>query len=220
MSLYAWPPQTAHGRVIPKSRIYGGAGATKALQAKFVAQVDRIEWTHVLRPDTLNLKAADGVEELAVIALSLRSGQVDPAVLAAIDKAIPRPVLFELAHGGKRAMAAAWKRPSLAEAGKWVTSSPFIGPWQAVDAPRVPLPQALDIAALYIALLDPLLPPRRSPTEPVAERILRVEEADRVAREIARIEAGLAREKQFNRKVELNRNLNAARQSLSKLLGT
>jgi hypothetical protein len=204
MTLYIWPPKTAHGRVIPKTRIYDGAGASRALQAKFVNQVERMEWTHVLRPDTLNLKAADGVAELAVVAITLHKPDIDAAILAAIERAIPRPLVLELSHNARTRLCMAWKRPSLAGGEQWVTSPHFMGPWMTADTKRSALPPALDMAALYAALLDPLLPPRISETETLAERVIRAEEAARLEREATRLSAAIAREKQFNRKVELN----------------
>jgi hypothetical protein len=219
MTLYIWPPKTAHGRVIPKTRIYDGAGASRALQAKFVNQVERMEWTHVLRPDTLNLKAADGVSELAVVAITLHKPDVDAAVLAAIERAIPRPLVLELSHNARTRLCMAWKRPSLAGGEQWVTSPHFMGPWIAAGTKRSALPPALDMAALYAALLDPLLPPRISETETLAERVTRAEEAARLEREAARLSAAIAREKQFNRKVELNADLKRLRQQHAVLIG-
>ena len=35
MTLYHYPPQTALKRVIPKTRIYDGAGASTALRERF-----------------------------------------------------------------------------------------------------------------------------------------------------------------------------------------
>ncbi len=213
MTLYAWPAKTAHGRVIPKTRIYDGASATRAVQAKFVAQVERMDWTHVLRPDTLNLKAADGVSELAVVAVTLHRPDVDTAVLTAIERAIPRPLVIELSHGARTRLCMAWKRPSLAGGDQWVTSPHFMGPWLATGVAagtkRSVLPPALDMAALYAALLDPLLPLRKSDGEALAERVMRAEEAAKLEREAARLSAAIAREKQFNRKVELNAELKA-----------
>jgi hypothetical protein len=210
VTLYAWPPRTTFGRVIPKSRIYEGAAVPRAGQAKFVEQIERMEWTHVLRADTLNLRPSKNVEEIAVIAIALHTGEVEQAVLSAIEKAIPRPLILELSHSGRTRMVAAWKRPNLAEAGKWVTSSHVFGPWQSANAPRQALPAALDLAPLYAGLLDPLLPAKHSPDESIADRVARAEEAAQLSREIVKLKAGLKREKQFNRKVELNAALRAA----------
>jgi hypothetical protein len=75
------------------------------------------------------------------------------------------------------------------------------------------------MASLYAGLLDPLLPAKRAPEETLAEQAARAEEAAQVAREITRLEAGLKREKQFNRKVELNAELRAARARHAALMG-
>lgn len=217
MTLYAWPPRTVFGRVIPKSRIYGAAQLSRSMQAKFVEQVERMEWTHVLRADRLNLSRSADLEEIAVIAINLHVPDVDLAVLTAIEKAIPRPLILELRHSGRIRMAAAWKRPSQAEAGKWVAAPHAFSPWLPADAPREALPPALDMAALYAGLLDPLLPQKRAPDEPISDRIARAEQAVQIEREISRLEASLKREKQFNRKVEINVALRAAKSQMSAL---
>lgn len=219
MTLYAWPARTIFGRAIPKSRIYEAANLPRAMQAKFVDQVGRMEWSHVLRADRLNLQPSPDVEEIEVVAIDLHTADVDLAVLSAIERAIPRPLILELRHGDRVRMAAAWKRPSLAEAGKWVTAPHALSSWQPSDAPRETLPAALDMAGLYAKLLDPLLPPKQAPDEPIAGRAARAEEAAQIAREISRLEAGLRHEKQFNRKVEINAALRAANERLIMLIG-
>jgi Domain of unknown function (DUF4391) len=93
-----------------------------------------------------------------------------------------------------------------------------MGPWVAAGTKRIALPPALDMAALYAALLDPLFPPRTSDTETLAERVTRAEEAARLEREGARLSAAIAREKQFNRKVELNADLKTVQRQRAALL--
>lgn len=217
MTLYAWPPRTAFGRAIPKKRIYSAASVPPTTKAKFVDQVERMEWTHVLRADRLNLRPSADVEEIAVIAIDLHTPDVEPAVLVAIEKAIPRPLIFELNYAGRTRMAMAWKRPSQAEAGKWVTATHAFTAWEAVNAPRQALPTALDMGTLYARLLEPFLPPKRSDDEPIGARVARAEEAAQIEREITRLENALAREKQFNRKVEVNAALRAAKAKLEAL---
>jgi hypothetical protein len=114
-------------------------------------------------------------------------------------------------------MAAAWKRPSQAEAGKWVAATHAFSPWLPTDAPREALPPALDMAALYAGLLEPLLPQKRAPDETISDRIARAEQVVQIEREISRLEASLKREKQFNRKVEINAALRAAKSQMSAL---
>jgi hypothetical protein len=91
-------------------------------------------------------------------------------VLRAIDRAIPLPIVFQLHHGQRTRMVAAYKRPSAAEAGKWVIDSYFAGAWQPADAARVPLPIALDLHSLYEQLLRSLLPQAARPGESLPEQ--------------------------------------------------
>lgn len=156
--LFSYPAKAAFGRVIPKSRIYEHGRLAKSLRERFVSQVDRITWAYKLAPETINLPEAPGVAEIQVIEILQRHEALDASVLAAIDKAIPTPLMFQLRHQQRERLAAAYKRPSEADKAKWVVGEHFIGPWQSGDAPRQPLPIALNLGALYEQLLRHLIP--------------------------------------------------------------
>ena len=117
---------------------------------------------------------------------------------------------------------AAWKRlaelpDTGATPGKWIISSHFSGPWIAQDTPRTALPQALNLEALYAALLTPLLPLAARPGESLAEQIARIEAAKKLQLEIDRYEKKLRQEKQYNKKITINQELRAAQARLSSL---
>lgn len=213
---YAYPKAARYGRMVPKSRIYSHAGASAKLKQLFVDQVDKIRWAFKLAPETINLSATKAVPEIQVFELTLRTPELDERVLRAMDKAVAYPIIFELVHGDRRRMMAAWKRPykkqgGEANASKWVVSDYFASPWEAVDKPRKHLPAALDLGALYEKLLGSLIGEEIAPDQPIA---LRVERAERMAakrKDIARLEARLKREKQFNIRVQINGELREAR---------
>ena len=247
MTLYDWPRAAAFGRVIPKSRIYEHAGAGAALKELFVREVDQIIWSHKLAPETVNLAATRQVEEIQVLRITARTEGLDRDVLRAIDRAIPFPLIFEVAHGGRVRLAASYKRQSLysrgeADSTRWVVGDHYLGDWQPEQAPRAALPVALDMERLYEALLTPLVEARiagagtvtgfgeapqtpfaapAAPLPPVtlAERIAMADAIRAQERVIERIKARLGREKQFNRRVAINAELRAARQELERLTG-
>jgi len=244
MTLYDWPRATAFGRVIPKTKIYEHAGANTILKDLFVREVDQIVWSHKLAPETVNLAATKQVAEIQVFRITARTASLDPTVLRAIDKAIPFPLIFEVAHSGRVRLAAAYKRPSEADSARWVVGDYFQGEWLPEDAARAPLPVALNMGALYERLLEPLVAgqtarlipgvasgfgeaPQTSLTPAEAERPLSLEERIAQAeaikaqtREVERIKARLGREKQFNKRVAINAELRAAKQELERLNGT
>lgn len=220
-AFFEYPKSAAFGRVVPKSRIYDHAGVGTALRDLFVTQVDQITWKYKLAPVTMNLAATKAVSEIQVFGISLRSGKLDEEVLRAIDRAIPFPLIFELTWQGERKAVAAFKRPSDADSAKWVVSSYFATEWAPDDAPRRPLPVALNLGGLYDILITALMPEVAVGREPAVEgiqtRVARMEAIRAKTREVDRIKARLAREKQFNKRVAINAELRAARQELERL---
>jgi hypothetical protein len=222
-AFFDYPKAAAFGRVVPKSRIYEHAGVGTALRDMFVTQVDQILWKYKLAPETTNLAATKAVSEIQVFGISLRTGKLDEEVLRAIDRAIPFPLIFELTWSGKRKAAAAFKRPSEADSTKWVVSDYFGTDWAPDDAARQPLPVALNLGGLYEALITALMPKAAAEAEHTGEdiqtRVARMEAIRVKSREVDRIRARLAREKQFNKRVAINAELRAARQDLERLSG-
>ncbi|WP_316228325.1 DUF4391 domain-containing protein [Bradyrhizobium sp. SZCCHNR1039] len=213
-AFFDYPKSAAFGRVVPKSKIYERAGANTALKDLFVREVDQIVWRFKLAPETTNLGASAAVAEVQVFGISLKTGTLDEAVLRTIDKAIPFPLIFELTWRGKRKAMAAFKRPSEADSAKWVISEYFATDWVPEDAPREPLPIALDLGALYDRMLTAMMPATGHGDEDIRTRVDRIEAIRAKTREVERIRARLNREKQFNKRVTINAELRTANQEL------
>lgn len=109
-ALFAWPSQAAVGRPVAKSKIYAHAKPTAALRALFVEQVESVTWAYKLSPETINLPAKPAVPEIEVFEVALKLPDVSHSVLRCIDKAMPRPILFNLRFEGKTQPVAAYKR--------------------------------------------------------------------------------------------------------------
>ena len=215
---FDYPKAAAFGRVVPKSRIYEHAGVSTALKDLFVTQVDQIVWKFKLAPETMNLAATRSVSEIQVFGISLRTGKLDEDVLRAIDRAIPFPLIFELAWSEKRKAVAAFKRPSDADSTKWVVSAYFATDWTPEDAPRRPLPVALNLGGLYDTILTALMPVSAATGDDIQARVGCVEAIRAKAREVDRIKVRPTRERQFNKRVTINAELRAARQELERLI--
>ena len=221
---FDYPKSAAFGRVLPKNKIYEHAGANTALKNLFGRDVDQIVWRYKLAPETINLSATKSAAEIQVFNISLKTNKLDEAVLRAIDKAIPFPLIFELSHGGKRKAMAAYKRPSEADSTKWVISEYFATDWVADGAARSPLPVALNLGTLYEALLSGLMPQQvkvvtGQDVEDIQSRVDRMEAIRAKTRDVERIKARLASEKQFNKRVAINAELRETKSELELLTG-
>ena len=237
MTPYEWPRAAAFGRVIPKNKIYDNAGANTALKEIFVREVEQIVWSYKLAPETVNLAAARQVTEIQIFRINARTAKLDQEVLSAIDKAIPFPLIFEVVHGDRVRLTAAYKRPSESDSSRWVFSEYFNGDWVPEGEQLTAFPIALDMGMLYERLLEPLvagetaqliaslggmLEPflsRANLDKPVTleERIAQAKAIKAKARHVERIRSRLAREKQFNKRVAINAELRLARQELQQL---
>ena len=215
--LFDYPKNAAFGRVLPKNKIYEHGSVSSAVKQLFVREVEQIVWQYKLAPETINLKRSRTVPEIQVFSITLKGDELKPEVLRCIDLAIPFPILFELRFDGKVRPIAAFKRPSEADAGKWVISEYFDSDWTAADTPRKPLPMVFDLEALYGHLLMPLMPYPARPGEDLQTRVERMERIRLKQRELERCEARLRKEKQFNRKVAINATLRMLKTELAEL---
>ena len=216
-ALLAYPPQAAFGRVLPKNKIYEHSGAGTRLKDLFVKQVEQITWQYKLAPETLHLPARPDVQEIQIFSIQLKTPELHHDVLRCIDGAIPFPIVFELNSGGKTQITAAYKRPNEADASRWVLSDYFATDWLPGDSKRVAMPVALHMTGLYEQLLYRLIPRHARPQETLAELVARVEQVQAKQRELDKTTARLAKEKQFNRKVEINATVRRLKSELESL---
>lgn len=216
-SLFAYPKQAEFGRVLPKSKIYEHAQPSRAVRDCFVAQISQIVWQYKLAPETINLPARPGVPEIQIIDITLKTAALSEEVLRCIDKAIAFPIFYNLSFEGRVKTMAAYKRPSDADAAKWVVEAYFESPWLPADSERSALPIALDLAGLYEQMLRQLMPHQPRTGEPLKAQVERLTQIRSKQSEYSKLEARLHKEKQFNRKVELNAQLRTLKNELKTL---
>lgn len=215
----SYPKQAAFGRTLPKNKIYEHSGANTRLKDLFVEQVEQIVWQYKLAPETINLPAKAGVPELQIFSIQLKTPDLNLDVLRCIDGAVQFPIIFELSFDGRTQVIAAYKRPNESDASRWVLSDYFATAWLPSDIERAAMPLALDLGGLYEQVLHRLIPTPARPQESLADLVARVELVGAKQREVEKATSRLAKEKQFNRKVEINAHLRQLKNELEELTG-
>lgn len=213
----SYPKQAAFGRVLPKNKIYEHSGASSAVREMFVRQVEQIIWQYKLAPETINLASKPGVPELQIFVIHLKTPALNHHVLRCIDGAVQFPIIFELTFEGQTQVVAAFKQPSEPNSHRWLVSDYFLSPWMPSDGARVAMPLALDLGGLYEQLLQRLIPLPLRPNETLTEWLIRLEQLRLKEKEIQKIIAKLAKEKQFNRQVEINAQLRQLKTELESI---
>jgi hypothetical protein len=212
-----YPKQAAFGRTLPKNKIYEHSGAITRLKDLFVGQVEQIVWQYKLAPETINLPAKSGVPELQIFTIQLKTAELNLDVLRCIDGAVQFPIIFELSFDDRTQVIAAHKRPNESDASRWVLSDYFATAWLPSNIERAAMPLALDLGGLYEQVLHRLIPTPARAQESLADLVARVELVAAKQREVEKTASKLTKEKQFNRKVEINATLRQLKAELEQL---
>lgn len=212
-----FPEAARVGRIIPKTKIYDKAGATNRVKNLFVREIEQIRWLYKLSPETINLKSTKSVLELQVFQLVLKQDLKSDDVLKNIDSTVPSPILFVLELDERVRYCACYKRPSLVDRKKWVTSEYFKSAWISSTAKHRSLPVVVSLEALYDHFIRGLIPIEIRDDENMDQFVQRAETLRIKEREVERLEVRLMKERQFNRKVEINAELRTISKEINTL---
>lgn len=208
--MFGFPVSTEFNKRIPKQKFYENIEVSPAVKRIFVEQIRIIYWRNKLAAATLNLAAGDAVTEIEVFEVKLNVPQLDEAVLRQIDKAIPYHILFVLTYEGK---AQAWIGYKEASAGgTFKVNRHYHTEWVSENELQFTI-SGLNMDAVYESLVRQIAGERlqAAPHESLKESVGRDEERRRLEKQIAALENAMRKEKQLNRKMELNAELKKLR---------
>jgi hypothetical protein len=140
----AIPEACVLGKRIYKTQFYENGQLNAADKKAFVEDIDGIEWRYTLKPATVNIPRFEDVTheylEVAVLQVLLTAIERSTRIAAAMQKAIPYPVLIIFVCGNQLALNAAEKRINRSDSNKIVVETAYdtgwismstLEPWQA-----------------------------------------------------------------------------------------
>jgi len=216
--LFDYPKQAEFGRIVAKNKIYDRVKPSRKIQDAFVSQVSKIFWKYKLAPKTTNLSETIKVKEIEVFEIPLKTESLNTNILRCVDKAIAHPIIFHLTYADKVKVIATYKRPSEADASKWVISDEYFETdWLSAESERKKLPVMLNLSNLYDHILRELIPLQPLENESLESHIMRMGQVIAKDKEHKKLEARMNKEKQFNRKVEMNAELRSLNKEIEEL---
>lgn len=238
--LYHYPSTAKVDKTIPKNKFYQQGNANHRIERLFVEQVDSIRWAYKLSPQTINLTDSDTVKEIQIFSIVSRVEKLDTEVLQFIDKLIPSPIIFEILFEDKIKVIANYKRQSQADSQKFVLGKYYATDWQDLTQ-REDLPIVFGIADLYEYFIEQLLIHTNKTTNKtssnvflspnvganlstthqkiasIEEKIAHTEKMALLTKQINELQKRMYKEKQFNRQVEMNLQLQTLQKQLKDL---
>jgi len=216
--MFQLPSSTLVNRKIPKNKFYEKLQANHHLKELFTEQVESILWKHKLSKDTIRLEPKENIEEIQIFEVHLKEQSYSLELLRSIDMAIPYPILHVLMYERQAKLAIAYKERNQTDDNRSVVRSYHETDWQPVESIEMNILQGLDLKAVYENIIRQLLPIKVKPEIELTAVLERQAHIDKLTQECQRLESKIRAEKQFNKKVELNMELQRKRKELNQLL--
>jgi hypothetical protein len=214
------PDRTLYNREIPKAKFYKQIEVDTTLKRKFIDEIERITWKYKLSRDTVNLEPSNGVEEIQIFEINLKGKYISIEVLENIDRVIPYPILYLLKYNGDVKLAIAYKERNKVDENRMVVHSYYQSGWVKEDGIEIDVLRGLDLKDVYDNLIRQLIPIESTVGDDIEELMQLTKVQERLRKEILNLEKDLKREKQFNKKVDLNIALQKKRTELQQLMGS
>lgn len=200
------PQTTEFNKRVPKQKFYEHLLANAKIKSLFAAQIKTIYWRNKIAASTLNISAGTSLPELEIFEVKLNTPEISEVVLRQIDLAIPYYILFLLEYNGKYKAAISFKE--VTENKNIKVNNYYYTNW--LDEQELPLKmEGLNIDIVYENFLRQIAGQslEKQGNTNLKQSIAKADEKNKLQKQIAVLENKIRKEKQFNKKVELNMEL-------------
>lgn len=198
MSIFSLPSSTIVNRIVPKNSF--DSFTTSRQKKSFADLVDKIRWANKLSRETINLSGKD-ISEIQIFEVLLKKKADIPDLLTVIDRAIPYPIIFVISCEDSMRISASAKHTNPINENSAVIDWTFMSPWQKENSYQLNLTGNLDaIWANFCKQLSGRLSDKISLTALIAKE----QKIHSIQTSINSLQTALKKTRQFNKKVELN----------------
>mgnify|MGYP000392490835 FL=1 len=203
-----FPRTTEFNKRIPKQKFYENLTISPVLRRVFIDQIRMVYWKNKLATSTLNIAAGEAVTEIEVFEVRLNEPLLDDAVLKQIDKEIPYHILFILTRDGKAQAWIGYKEAAASGSNSFKVGRYYHTDWMPEDELRLSI-NGLNMDAVYESLVRQIAGGnlQTDSGESLKESVERDEKKKQLEKQIAVLESKMRKEKQLNRRMEMNAEL-------------
>lgn len=218
LKVVGFPQATEFNKRIPKQKFYENLEVSPALRRVFVDQIRLVYWRNKLAASTLNIAAGEAVTEIEVFEVRLNDPQLDEAVLKQIDKEIPYHILFILTCDGKAQAWIGYKEAAASGSNAFKVSRYYHTDWMPEDELHLSI-DGLNIDAVYESLVRQIAGDKLQTDsgESLKESVVRDEKKKQLKKQISTLENKMKKEKQLNRRMQMNAELKRLGKEMKKL---
>ncbi len=183
-------------KLIAKSKFYKKAALGAKLQKEFVDKIQKIIWKYKLAESTIGIAKTDKVTEIQIFEIELKEQVIPKNVLRVIDKAIPYQILYRFIYKKNVAYGATLKDSGI--------ENYYFSGWNEDKSFDF---TGIDLEKVYQKIIKVFITSEAKAKTSFNEIIDTDNKIKAIENEIGVLESKISKEKQFNRKVELNKIL-------------
>lgn len=212
------PPTTVFGRRIPKQKFYENLSITPILRRVFIDQISTVIWQNKIAASTANITQGENVTELEVFEIRLSASELDQSVLQLIDREIPYHILFVLTHEGQAQAWIGYKEAAQSGTNAFKVSAYYHTPWMAENQLSLRM-EGTTTDTIYENFVrqiagDALRPAGSKQTVSLGQAVADAQQREKLQKQIDALQKKVDKERQFNRRMELNTQLKQLKKEL------
>lgn len=195
------PKECVVDKFIPKKIFYEKVSLSSNLKQEFVDKIDKIYWKYKISEDTLNISKTENVEEIEIFELTLKEKVNCQNIIKVITKNIPYIILFEICY-----------KDEVQYAIKHNDDIYFTNWNEKIDFDL----NGIDLNVVYEKIIRSVTNISEQDNN-IDEELEKGKKFKEIQKEIERLENKMKAEKQFNKKVELNKKIIELKCKLEKI---
>lgn len=202
-----FPESTYFGRRVPKESFYQRLDMNSTIKRAFIDDIDQIVWQNKLSPDTLNIGSGTRVLEIEVFYIYLKRKDYNPKLIEVIEKAIPKHLLFVLIFQEEKKLLINYKEESDHKKGQYKIVETYASDWSQSAEIMLSL-DGLNIDQIYDGFIRQIAGLRiTTGEEEIKQSVEKAQAIVKLEKKIAVLEAKKRKEKQFNKQIEISKEI-------------
>ncbi len=198
--MFALPKECYVNKFLPKKIFYEKVGVSSGVKEEFVNLVDRITWLYKLSPDTIGITKTENIEEIQIFQIDVKEKRIPLSVIKTITKGVQYKILFLIKYNDEFCYSIKVDDIYTTE---WNYNIMF-------DF------NAINLEMVFENIVKSIIK-EESNNKRFDEIIELKNNKDNLEKRINQLKQRIKNEKQFNRKVELNKELNTLIKELEDL---
>lgn len=194
------PDRCKVNKFIPKKTFYEKIGVSTSVKDDFINNIDKITWLYKLSEDTLGISKSQEVEEIQIFEIILKEKVLPKNIIKIISKAIPYKILFVLKYDKDYCYSIK-------------VDNIYFTEWNEDIELNI---NGLTLETIYENIVKSIIKENNN-TNTFDDIIENKSKVDELTKKIEQLTNKVNNEKQFNKKVELNLELQRLKKEMEEL---